>query len=113
FIVIRFPFGSLFFFIRTTTFYRKETFLATSPLMLSNHIFAQFRKVQSVLMGENREQKFRALPFLFKIPPLCFQRVAPNSSTVSLRASHLRPSAPSSAGNALLPSKYHIENNFH
>ncbi|MGA2557570.1 MAG: hypothetical protein ABSG04_14985, partial [Verrucomicrobiota bacterium] len=41
FIVIRFPFGSLFFFIRTTTFYRKETFLATSPLMLSNHVFAQ------------------------------------------------------------------------
>src|SRR5208283_449436 len=32
FTVIRFPFGSLFFFSRTTTFYRKETFLATSAL---------------------------------------------------------------------------------
>jgi len=27
----------LFLFHRTTTFYRKETFLATSPLMLSTH----------------------------------------------------------------------------
>src|SRR5580658_5587874 len=27
FVVIMFPFGSLFFFTRTTTFYRKETFL--------------------------------------------------------------------------------------
>jgi hypothetical protein len=42
-----FPFGSLFFFARATTLYRKETFLPTSPLMFISPRYL-FRRQSSI-----------------------------------------------------------------